>query len=130
MKHIIILLKKLEGADEDIKTFAIKAIAGTLPHDRCAICGEKAEEEHHLATKRYDPALTVSVCKRCHAELTIKQKLWQKTNEKDEAREEFTLRGLIDLLNLKAEVAGDKRYKELADSLSQEFPVFLEVIAH
>lgn len=88
----------------------------------CEICGAtKGLERHHIAGRKHDSRV-VLVCKECHQHLSAKQNLWGeewlKRGLPTEKRHKFFLRGLIDILELKAYKTQNFFYERFAREIA------------
>jgi hypothetical protein len=94
----------------------------------CVTCGAGPPlEDNHVAGRRHGK-LTVPNCLRCHRRFTEGQDLWDPRWNLDEGStgldESMLLRGLYDLLALKAEHAPKSRsgaYLALAESVREQY---------
>lgn len=86
--------------------------------EKCEVCKSRdGLEAHHIAGRKHDYR-TVSLCSDCHQDLSRKQRAWGKEwgrqNQPEQVRQVFFLRGLIELLELKAIKTGNSNYCTLA----------------
>lgn len=76
---------------------------------RCETCHSKEEsynlEKHHIAGRKHDSRV-ITVCRRCHAELSESQKTWDvrwlQNNQPECVRNAFFFLGLHDVLVLRS----------------------------
>ena len=92
--------------------------------NECEICGRSDVklELHHIRGKKHGNE-TITVCHDCHENLTNKQKLWDRSwlDPNAENKDQFLIRGLIDICELKYEKTGNKIYKLIAENLTRDF---------
>lgn len=103
---------KLENYFNEIKNLldSNKWIAEFLSgQGYCIICDHDDPldfENHHVAGK-HNNSLTVSLCRNCHGRVSRKQRYWSKRwtnmNNPQNQKDAFLMRGISDLLRLKAE---------------------------
>ena len=99
----------------------------------CEICfcsvTRQISELHHIAGQKHHFA-KITACKSCHRELSLNQYLWDKrwlhARLSQGLVTAFFLLGLHDILVLKAEKTGNRRYKTLAKLLVPEISQLLE----
>ncbi|MCL4326218.1 MAG: HNH endonuclease [Candidatus Thermoplasmatota archaeon] len=83
----------------------------------CEICNSKEKlEQHHIKGRKHGNEI-ITVCVKCHKELTDKQKLWSNSGNKDS----FLIRGLIDISELKYEKTGIEYYRLIAKQLTEGY---------
>lgn len=92
--------------------------------DQCEICNSTEKLElHHIAGRKHDYR-TLTVCRVCHEELSAHQIQWDgrwwKVDQPDGVREAFFLKGLRDILTLKAKKANNTLYEALAVKFCQD----------
>ena len=100
---------------------------------RCETCNSKEEqynlEQHHIAGRKHDYR-TITVCRRCHAELSESQKTWDvrwlQKNQPENTRLAFFLLGLHDVLILRSKYAASKVCYLLATHLRQKISDLLQ----
>ena len=89
---------------------------------KCEICeSREGLELHHIAGRKHDYR-TITVCNKCHRELSNKQKVWGdqwlQTDQPEAIKNAFFMRGLQDVLILKGK--GSKTNCErIADNLTE-----------
>jgi hypothetical protein len=101
-------------------------------NDRCKVCNSKEDmsdlQLHHWAGRKHDWR-TVTVCKKCHTELSKLQGLWDARwlmhDLSEKLRKAFFLCGLRDVMVLKAKYTGNSLFSEYADSLIYEIAALL-----
>ena len=93
-------------------------VESTKRKERCEICNSKEDyfEGHHIAGRKHDYR-QITVCKPCHGELSLKQKLidqrWLECNQSESMQDAFFLQGLHDVLILKSKKTGNSHYEKL-----------------
>ncbi len=100
---------------------------------RCEVCLSKEDQSelelHHIAGKKHDYR-TITTCIRCHVKLTNGQKLWDarwwRGNQSENLKIAFFLKGLHDLLTLKADKTGNSAYRALAEMLVENISQLLK----
>lgn len=88
-------------------------VESKIVKERCEICNSKETrnelELHHIAGRKHDFRV-ITVCKKCHRDLSIKQKLWDKRwlseNSSENLRKAFFLLGIYDILVIKTRYSG------------------------
>ena len=92
-------------------------------YSQCEICSSnKKLEQHHVRGRKHGNE-TITVCIDCHKELSIKQRLWDRSwldpysNNKDA----FLVRGLIDICELKYQKTGEEIFKIFSEKLTEGF---------
>jgi len=92
--------------------------------NECEICSHshKKLEQHHVRGKKHGNE-TITVCHDCHEILTNKQRLWGSSwlNPNAENKDQFLIRGLIDICELKYEKTGQEIFKRIAEELTRGF---------
>lgn len=88
--------------------------------EQCEICGRvEGLQLHHIAGRKHDYR-TVTLCEDCHGWHSNRQraygKEWEEGDQTTQVKLAFYVRGLIDLLELKAVKTGDSNYRTLAES--------------
>ena len=100
----------------------------------CEICDAYSSdptsfELHHVAGRKHDFRM-VTVCKKCHRELSDKQKLrdcrWWMRNQAENTRKAFFLHGIYDILCLKSKKTGNSIHEEYASKLVEQIPMLLK----
>lgn len=73
----------------------------THRHRHCAICWRMApSEQHHVASKRQHPTLTLPVCLNCHAILSQRQYNWPPAWRSEAHKLRCVIQGVYDVLCL------------------------------
>ncbi len=91
--------------------------------DHCEICDSKENLEiHHVRGHKHGNEI-ITVCHKCHEELTKKQRLWDKSwlDPNTKNNDAFLILGLIDILELKYEKTHEEIYKKTAEKLTEGF---------
>ena len=105
-----------------------------IKKEYCEICSfispdSASFELHHVAGRKHDFRM-VTVCKKCHRELSDKQKLrdyrWWMKNQAENTRKAFFLHGIYDILCLKSKKTGNSIYEEYASKLVEQIPILLK----
>lgn len=91
--------------------------------ERCEICNSRDSlESDHIAGRKHDYR-TATLCFECHQWHSKRQraygKEWEHGDQPDNLRKAFFLKGLIDLLELKAIKTGNSNYRTLAESYNE-----------
>lgn len=88
-----------------------------IKYSECEICSSNKQlEQHHISERKHGNEI-ITVCVKCHKELTDKQKLWSNSGNKGS----FLIRGLIDVSELKYEKTGIEYYKLIAKQLTEGY---------
>lgn len=121
--------ESLVNAKDEANAWLEEVQSGARSKDeRCVTCGRGSPlEDNHVAGKRHGD-LTVPNCIPCHQSFTEGQDLWDPRWRSDERSaeldESLLLRGLVDLLRLKAEhvpISRSGAYLALAESLREQY---------
>lgn len=102
--------------------------------ERCQICNSRETsynlEQHHIAGRKHDYRI-ITVCRRCHAELSESQKTWDvrwlKTNQPEHVRNAFFLLGLHDILILRSKYTSSEMCYSTATHLRQKISDLLQI---
>ena len=100
---------------------------------RCEVCNSREEqynlECHHIAGRKHDHR-TITICRRCHAELSESQKTWDvrwlQANQPTDTRSAFFLLGLHDVLILRSRYTASEVCYLLASYLRQKISDLLQ----
>jgi len=101
---------------------------------RCEVCNSKEEsynlELHHISGKKHDWRV-ITICRRCHVELSESQKTWDvrwlKINQSQHVRKAFFLLGLYDILILRSKFTASDVCYNLATHFRQKISDLLQV---
>jgi hypothetical protein len=119
----------LAAAEDEAQAWLEEVRSGTLSaNPTCVTCGAGPPlEDNHVAGRRHGD-LTVPNCRRCHRRFTEGQDLWDPRWNQDGRSptldESLLLRGLYDLLALKAEHVSKSRsgaYLALSESVREQY---------
>jgi len=92
--------------------------------NKCEICGHSDGklELHHVRGKKHGNE-TITVCQECHETLSENQRLWDRLwlDPNAENKDQFLIRGLIDICELKYEKTGREIFKRIAKELKRDF---------
>jgi len=102
--------------------------------ERCQICNSKEVsynlEQHHIAGRKHDYRV-ITICRRCHAELSESQKTydvrWLEINQSRYVRNAFFLLGLHDVLVLRSKFTASDICYDIAILLRQKISDLLQV---
>ncbi len=102
--------------------------------DRCEVCNSREMqynlEQHHIAGRKHDSRI-ITVCRRCHAELSESQKTWDarwlEKNQTEYVRNAFFLLGLHDVLVLRSKFTASDVCYNLATHLRQKISDLLQI---
>ena len=89
----------------------------------CEICSSnKKLEQHHVRGRKHGNE-TITVCYDCHKELSIKQRLWDRSwlDANSDNKDAFLIRGLIDVCELKYQETGKEIFKLFSEKLTEGF---------
>jgi hypothetical protein len=120
---------RLAEAEDDAASWLEALRSGALSDaTECVTCGRgKPLEDNHVAGRRHG-TLTVPMCPPCHQRITEGQDLWdphwQDPERSPELDKSLLVRGLIDLLRLKAQFVPESEggaYSSLASSLREQY---------
>lgn len=101
---------------------------------RCEVCNSREEqynlEQHHIAGRKHDSRV-ITICRRCHAELSESQKTWDarwlQHNQPEYVKSAFLLLGLHDMLILRSRFTASEICYNIASSLRQKIFDLLQV---
>ncbi len=119
----------LSDAEDEAAAWLEAIWSGSRSNDsECVTCGRTGElQDNHLAGRRHGE-LTAPQCQPCHQMFTEGQDLWdprwQNESRTPDLDEALLLRGLYDLLVLRARVVPVSRagaYLSLAESLREQY---------
>jgi len=120
----------LAQAKDEANAYLEEVRSGARSNDKeCVTCGRGPPlEDNHLASGRHGD-LTVPMCRvECHPRFTEGQDLWdarwQGEERSPELDESLLLRGLVDLLRIRADhvpVARSGAYLALSESLREQY---------
>jgi uncharacterized protein YlaI len=91
--------------------------------NECEICdSNKKLEQHHVRGNKHGNE-TITLCHDCHEILTNKQKLWDRPwlDPNAENKDQFLIRGLIDICELKYDKTSQEIFKLFAEELTRGF---------
>jgi len=102
--------------------------------ERCEVCNSREMqynlEQHHIAGRKHDYRI-ITVCRRCHAELSKSQKTWDvrwlEKNQSEYVRNAFFLMGLYDILILRSRFAASDVCYNIAINFRQKISDLLQV---
>jgi hypothetical protein len=91
--------------------------------EKCEICNSiEGLELDHISGRKHDYR-TATLCYDCHQWHSKKQraygKEWEQKDQPENMRQAFFLKGLIDLLELKAIRTGNSNYRTLAENYTE-----------
>lgn len=89
----------------------------------CEICNsDKKLEQHHVRGRKHGNE-TITVCYDCHRELSIKQRLWDRSwlEPNSENNDTFLIRSLIDVCELKYRKTGKEIFELFSGKLTEGF---------
>jgi len=89
----------------------------------CEICSsDKKLELHHIRGRKHGNE-TITVCYNCHKELSIKQRLWDRSwlDPYSDNKDAFLVLGLIDICELKYQKTGKEIFKIFSEKLTEGF---------
>ena len=101
--------------------------------ERCQVCNSREMqynlELHHIAGRKHDWKV-VTVCRRCHVELSESQKTWDKRwlelNQTEHVQNAFFLLGLHDVLILRSKYTSSEMCYSVATHLRQKISNLLQ----
>ncbi|MDH5463118.1 MAG: hypothetical protein OEY17_07245 [Nitrosopumilus sp.] len=102
--------------------------------ERCQVCNSREMqynlEQHHIAGRKHD-SRAVTVCRRCHAELSESQKTWDvrwmEVNQSQYVKDAFFLLGLHDVLVLRSKFTANDVCYAIAFNLRQKISDLLQI---
>ena len=89
----------------------------------CEICHSSEKLEHHHVRGRKHGNECITVCQECHKILTDKQRLWDRSwlDTDSDNKDEFLIRGTIDVCELKYQKTGIEIFKTYSEILTEGF---------
>ena len=102
--------------------------------ERCEVCNSREMqynlEQHHIAGRKHDWRV-ITVCRKCHAELSESQKTWDvrwlEINQTEYMRSAFFLLGLHDVLVLRSRFTVSYTCHAIATSFRQKISDLLQI---
>jgi len=102
--------------------------------ERCQICNSKEVsynlEQRHIAGRKHDFRV-ITVCRRCHTELSESQKTWDvrwlEVNQSRYVKDAFFLLGLHDVLVLRSKFTASDICYDIAILLRQKISDLLQI---
>lgn len=102
--------------------------------ERCQVCNSRETpynlEQHHVAGRKHDYRI-ITVCRRCHVELSESQKTWDKRwlelNQSEYVQNAFFLLGLHDVLILRSKFTSSDMCYSIATHLRQKISDLLQI---
>ena len=89
----------------------------------CEICSSNIKlEQHHIRGRKHGNE-SITVCYDCHKQLSIKQRLWDRSwlDPDSDNKDAFLIRGLIDICELKYQKTGKEIFKIFSEKLTEGF---------